>query len=42
MQSFPEVDRADWTTVDAARERLVKGQRAALDALQQHLAEASG
>jgi predicted NUDIX family NTP pyrophosphohydrolase len=42
MQSFPEVDRADWTTLDAARERLVKGQRAALDALEQHLAEASG
>ena len=33
-QSFPEVDRAEWTTTDAARERLVKGQRAALDALE--------
>lgn len=41
MQSFPEVDRAEWTTMDAARERLVKGQRPALDALERHLAEAA-
>jgi predicted NUDIX family NTP pyrophosphohydrolase len=41
MQSFPEVDRAEWTTTDAARERLVKGQRPALDALERHLAEAA-
>jgi predicted NUDIX family NTP pyrophosphohydrolase len=33
MQRFPEVDRAEWTAVDAARERLVKGQVPALDAL---------
>jgi predicted NUDIX family NTP pyrophosphohydrolase len=39
-QSFPEVDRVEWTTMDAARERLVKGQRPAIDALEQHLAEA--
>ncbi|KAF2415876.1 NUDIX domain-containing protein [Microbacterium sp. B35-30] len=39
--SFPEVDRVDWTDTDAARERLVKGQRPAIDALEQHLAEAS-
>ena len=38
--SFPEVDRVEWTTMDAARERLVKGQRPALDALERHLAEA--
>ena len=31
---FPEVDRAEWMPVDAARPRLVKGQRPALDALQ--------
>jgi predicted NUDIX family NTP pyrophosphohydrolase len=37
--SFPEVDRAEWTTTDAARERLVKGQRAALDALEARLAQ---
>ncbi|MCX6502584.1 MAG: NUDIX domain-containing protein [Microbacterium sp.] len=34
-QSFPEVDRVEWSTLDAARERLVKGQRPALDALAQ-------
>lgn len=39
-QSFPEVDRAEWTTTDAARERLVKGQRPMLDALEGHLAAA--
>ena len=40
--SFPEVDRLEWTTMDAARERLVKGQRPALDALERHLAAAGG
>jgi predicted NUDIX family NTP pyrophosphohydrolase len=38
--SFPEVDRADWMGLDAARERLVKGQRPAIDALEAQLAEA--
>ena len=32
-QTFPELDAAGWFTLDAARERLVKCQRAALDAL---------
>jgi predicted NUDIX family NTP pyrophosphohydrolase len=32
-QSFPELDGAGWFTIDDARERLVKGQRPALDAL---------
>lgn len=32
--SFPEVDRAEWTDLDAARDRLVKGQRPVLDALE--------
>ena len=40
--SFPEVDRADWMGLDAARDRLVKGQRPAIDALEAHLAEARG
>jgi predicted NUDIX family NTP pyrophosphohydrolase len=31
--AFPEVDRAEWTGLDAARTRLVTGQRPALDAL---------
>lgn len=40
-QSFPEVDRVEWVSPDAARERLVKGQRPAIDALEEHLAAAS-
>lgn len=42
MQSFPEVDRLEWAGLDAARERLVKGQRRALDVLERQLAEAAG
>ncbi|MFG6402930.1 NUDIX domain-containing protein [Microbacterium sp. P04] len=38
--SFPEVDRVEWSTPAEARERLVKGQRPVLDALEKHLAEA--
>ena len=38
---FPEVDRVEWTGLDAARERLVKGQRPAVDALEKHLIEAT-
>jgi len=37
--SFPEVDRAEWMTVADARDRLVKGQRPALDRLEELLAE---
>lgn len=37
-QSFPEFDSAAWMPVADARERLVKGQRPALDALLAHLA----
>ena len=37
--SFPEVDRAEWMGMAAARERLVKGQRPAIDALEGRLAE---
>lgn len=39
--TFPEVDRVEWVDLDAARERLVKGQRPAVDALEKHLAEAA-
>ena len=42
MQSFPEVDRAEWMSLADAREKLVKGQRPALDALEKHLVAASG
>jgi predicted NUDIX family NTP pyrophosphohydrolase len=41
VESFPEVDRVEWTTTDAARERLVKGQRPAIDALETHVADAA-
>ncbi|HWI31452.1 MAG TPA: NUDIX domain-containing protein [Microbacterium sp.] len=41
MQSFPEVDRAQWLSVDEARPKLVKGQRAALDALVASLEDAA-
>lgn len=40
-QSFPEIDRVEWTDLDAARTRLVKGQRPAIDRLEEQLAEAS-
>jgi predicted NUDIX family NTP pyrophosphohydrolase len=36
-QSFPEVDRAEWFLVDAARSKLVKGQVVFLDRLLAHL-----
>lgn len=42
MQSFPEVDRAEWMTVDAARPRLVKGQRPALEALERCVTDLRG
>lgn len=38
-QSFPEVDRVEWMPVAEARSRLVKGQRPAIDALAEHLAD---
>lgn len=33
LQSFPEVDRAEWATIEAARRRLVAAQVAMLDDL---------
>ena len=33
MQSFPEIDRAQWFTLDEARVKIVAGQRPILDAL---------
>jgi predicted NUDIX family NTP pyrophosphohydrolase len=33
LQSFPEVDRAEWTSLDLARERLVEAQVQFLDRL---------
>jgi predicted NUDIX family NTP pyrophosphohydrolase len=42
ISSFPEIDRAEWTTEPDARSRLVKGQLPILDALLQHLRNGSG
>jgi len=36
QQAFPEVDRAGWFTLDAARQKLLKGQLPLLDALERH------
>jgi predicted NUDIX family NTP pyrophosphohydrolase len=33
QQEFPEVDRADWFTLEDARKRIVKGQIGFLDRL---------
>lgn len=33
LQSFPEIDRAEWLGIDEARVKLVKGQVPVLDAL---------
>lgn len=38
LRSFPEVDRAQWLALDAARERIIKGQLPLLDALRERLA----
>ncbi len=35
IQSFPEIDRAEWFTADVARVKLVKGQRLLIDRLLQ-------
>jgi predicted NUDIX family NTP pyrophosphohydrolase len=35
MQSFPEIDKASWFTVEVARVKLVKGQRPLIDRLLQ-------
>jgi predicted NUDIX family NTP pyrophosphohydrolase len=38
MQNFPEIDAADWFPIGIAREKIVKGQLSALDALERRLA----
>ncbi|WP_295838623.1 NUDIX domain-containing protein [uncultured Microbacterium sp.] len=40
--TFPEVDRTEWMSLDAARDALVKGQRPAIDALAAALPELPG
>lgn len=39
--SFPEVDRVEWMPLTEAREKLVKGQRPAIDQLEEHLSQAA-
>ena len=41
MQSFPEVDRVGWFTLEEARAKLIAGQAPFIDALQRCLAEAA-
>ena len=40
MQSFPEVDRAEWFEVEVARQKMHKGQASVLDAFIEFLGEA--
>ncbi len=42
LQQFPELDRAEWLTIDTARDKLVKAQVAFLDRLEDHLHRAGG
>jgi len=39
MQSFPEIDKASWFTVEVARVKLLKGQRPLLDRLMETLGD---
>ncbi|WP_342236423.1 NUDIX domain-containing protein [Inquilinus sp. OTU3971] len=40
IQSFPEVDRAEWFDLPTARHKILEGQRPLLDRLEEILAEA--
>jgi predicted NUDIX family NTP pyrophosphohydrolase len=40
VRDYPEIDRVDWFCVDAARSKLLKGQRPLLDRLMDVLADA--
>jgi predicted NUDIX family NTP pyrophosphohydrolase len=39
QQSFPELDRAEWMSLEEARTRILPSQRPLLDALEEKLAE---
>jgi predicted NUDIX family NTP pyrophosphohydrolase len=39
LREFPEVDRAGWFALDAARQKILKGQRPLLDELERRLAQ---
>jgi predicted NUDIX family NTP pyrophosphohydrolase len=38
MRNFPEVDRAEWFTIDVARRKILQGQLGLLEQLEQELA----
>jgi predicted NUDIX family NTP pyrophosphohydrolase len=38
QQEFPEIDRADWFSLDAAKEKVTKGQRGFIEELRRILA----
>jgi predicted NUDIX family NTP pyrophosphohydrolase len=44
MARFPEIDRAQWFSLDEARQKILSGQRVFIDRLEQLLAsdEANG
>lgn len=37
QESFPEIDRAEWFTIDRARRKILKGQLGLLEELQELL-----
>ena len=37
LQEFPEVDKADWFSISEARTKIIKGQTALLEELEEHL-----
>jgi predicted NUDIX family NTP pyrophosphohydrolase len=41
-QEFPEIDRAAWITIEAARHKIVKGQAPFLDQLEHMLKRVGG
>ncbi len=42
LQSFPEIDRGEWFSLEAARDRILKGQIPLLERLEQALADGAG
>lgn len=39
QQAFPEIDRAEWYSLDEAKEKVTKGQRGLIEALRRFLRE---
>jgi len=42
LREFPEVDRAEWFTLDEARDRILPGQRGLIDAVEQAVRSSGG